>query len=581
MKIRWFNIGTAVILALAQSPLSARADTYPRQPGIKILQYTFDVTLGDASDELVVKDTIALEFLAAGVRGLDLDLCNLIKRPQPADRLNPCLAAAPRPPRGANPNAPAAEAPSSLGRGMTITGITGANGAALTFVHENDRLHVNFPAPSRVGEKLRLTISYHGVPATGLFIGNNRYNERVFFTDDWPNKARNWLATIDHISVKTPKTMIVTAPSKYHVISNGTLTEDTDLGAGLRRTVWTETQPIPSWQFSLGVAQMAVEHFGESHGVPFSAWVFPQNREAGFSAVDRNTKSIFDFYWEHIGPYPYEKLAHVEAAGGGGATELASTIFYFGGFGAASHEMAHHWFGNSVTESDWDDVWLSEGFATYFALLYTEFESGSDAFIAGVKRTRDTAMNYILAHPDDTVVHNNLANISNVFSNSAQIYQGGAMVLHMLRGVVGTENFWAGIRLYSRRFYNGSASSDDLRHAFEDACYDSGNCPKENQDLSWFFREWLNRGGILKLQGGWHYDSAARQLQITLDQMQTQGLFRMPVEISITGPVMKTVKITVDQQHNVLNVPLDAAPASVQLDPRLWLPMMQASFTAK
>src|SRR5205085_450141 len=189
--------------------------------------------------------------------------------------------------------------------------------------------------------------------------------------------------------------------------------------------------------------------------------------------------------------------------------------------------------------------------------------------------------------------HNNLSNISNVFFNSAQIYQGGAMVLHMLRGVVGTDNFWAGIRLYSKRFYNASASTDDLRHAFEDACDATGKCPKENQDLSWFFRQWLNRGGIMKLQGGWHYDLSARQLQITLDQTQTQGLYRMPIEIGITlppnpananrgaGPVGQTAVIVVDQQHNVLNVPLDAAPTDVQLDPNSWVPMMQATFVRR
>jgi aminopeptidase N len=575
---------------MALVSLRAYADTYPRQPGIRILRYTFDVRINDSSDELVVKDTVDLQFLASGVSGIDLDLCKLITQPPAADRLNPCLQPAPRA-RGAPPNTPTAPAPSSVGRGMTVTGVTAADGRALSFTHADDRLHVNFAASSHAGDKVSFTISYHGVPATGIFIGNNRYNDRVFFTDNWPNKARNWLATIDHISVKAPKTISVTAPSKYHVVSNGRMTEDTDLGDGLRRTVWTESQPIPSWQYSLGVAQMAVEHFGQSHGVVFSAWVFPQNRDAGFKAVDQNTKSIFDFYWEHIGPYPYEKLAHVEAAGGGGATEPASTIFYFGGFGASSHEMAHHWFGDSVTESDWDDVWLSEGFATYFALLYTEFENGRDAFIAGVKRTRDTAMNYELANPEDTVVHNNLANISNVFSNSPQIYQGGAMVLHMLRGVVGTDKFWAGIRLYSKRFYNSNATTDDLRRAFEDACYESGSCSQDSRDLSWFFHEWLNRGSIMKLQGGWQYDAAAKHLRITLDQAQTQGLYRMPIEIGITlppdaatgrgagSPAVQIARIVVDQQHNVLNVPLEVAPTDVQLDPNLWVPMMQASFT--
>ena len=580
----YLAIGLILAVAFAHLPANA-ADSYPRQPGIRILRYTFDVTLGDASDELVIKDTVDLQFVANGVTGVNLDLCNLIKQPLPPDRLNPCLVPPPRAARGTNP-APPAAAPSTAGRGMMVTGVQSANGEALTFTHEKDRLRVNFPAPSRAGEKFKFTILYHGIPATGIFIGNNRYNDRGFFTDNWPNKARNWLATIDHISVKAAKTISVTAPAKYHVISNGRMTEDTDLGNGSRRTTWSEEQPIPSWQFSLGVAQMAVEHFGQSHGVPFSAWVFPQNRDVGFKAVDQITKSIFDFYSEHIGPYPYEKLAHVEAAGGGGATEPASTIFYFGGFGAAAHEMAHHWFGDSVSESDWDDVWLSEGFATYFALLYTEFENGRDAFLAGVKRTRDTAMTYELAHPEDTVVHNNLQNISDVFFNSAQIYQGGAMVLHMLRGVLGTENFWAGIRLYSKRFYNGSASTDDLRHAFEDACDAAGNCPKENQDLSWFFHEWLNRGSIMKLDGGWRYDSTARQLQITLDQTQSQGLYRMPIEIAIAvqrqgAPAMQMAKIVVEQQHNVLNVPLDMAPTDVQLDPNLWVPMMQATFSRR
>ena len=303
------------------------------------------------------------------------------------------------------------------------------------------------------------------------------------------------------------------------------------------------------------------------------------------------TKSVFDFYWEHIGPYPYEKLAHVEAAGGGGATEPASTIFYFGGFGAAAHEMAHHWFGDSVSENDWDDAWLSEGFATYFALLYTEFENGRDAFVAGVRRTRDTAMKYELDNPNDTVVHNNLDNISNVFFNSPQIYQGGAMVLHMLRGVLGTDTFWAGIQLYSKRFFNGSANTDDLRHAFEDACAASGDCPRENQDLSWFFHQWLNRGGILQLNGTWHYDEQAKQVQISLDQTQTQGLYRMPIEIGITVPpplptagvppansTVHFAKLLVDQQHNLLTVPLESAPLNLQIDPNLWLPMMQATF---
>jgi aminopeptidase N len=595
-QVGWVAMAIGLLLTTGSTP--SIADMFPRQPGIKVLDYTFDVTLSDASDDMSVKDKVDLQFLTAGVEGINLNLCNLIREPQTPDRLNSCLQPEPRATAGKDA-LPPGPVPTSVGRGMTVTEVT-ANGKALVFEHRNNILHVQLPSESHIGDKFSFTVSYHGAPASGIFVGKNDYGDRVWFTDNWPNKARNWLATIDHISVKAPKTIIVTAPRTYQVISNGLKREETDLPNSLRRTTWVETVPIPSWQYSLGVASMAVEYFGKFHGTEFSVWAFPQDREKAFPAFDQKTASIFEFYTDHIGPYSYEKLAHVEATGGGGATEPATSIFYYGGrFDATAHEMAHQWFGDAVTESNWDDVWLSEGFATYFSLLYTEHESGRDAFLAGVKRTRTAAMNYELAHPDDTVVHPNLANDSNVFSNSAQIYSRGAMVLHTLRGVVGDDVFWAGIRLYYSRFRNESATSDDLRHAMEDACSVASNCSHENQDLSWFFQEWLNRGGIMKVDGNWHYDAAAKQLHVTVDQTQSQGLYRMPIEVDVQlppgsqavprspatnrsqGPVVLKATILVDKQENSLTIPLDTAPAGVELDPGLWVPMMQATFEAK
>lgn len=398
-------VGLIVLLAMASSPCDA--DQFPLQPGIKILHYTFDVTLGDASDELNIKDTVDIQFLAAGVSGIDLNLCNLIHEPQAPDRLNPCLQPVPRarPGGAAAPAAPDGPAPTSVGRGMTVTEVA-TNGKALPFEHRNNLLHISVPAGYKSGDKFSFVVSYHGIPATGLFIGNNKYGDRVWFTDNWPNKAQNWLATIDHISVKSPKTIIVTAPRGYQVLSNGLKTEETDLPNGLRRTTWDETLPIPCWQYGLGVGAMAVEYFGRSNDTEFSVWAFPQDRDIAFKALDQKAASIFEFYSDHIGPFSYEKLAHLEATGGAGATEPATTIFYYNGsYGAESHEMAHQWFGDAVTERNWDDAWLAEGFATYFALLYTEHQDGHDAFMAGVKRARDSALNYILAHPADTVVH--------------------------------------------------------------------------------------------------------------------------------------------------------------------------------
>jgi aminopeptidase N len=322
--------------------------------------------------------------------------------------------------------------------------------------------------------------------------------------------------------------------------------------------------------------------------------VFPQEQDAGLSAFAAHTQPVLEFFIDRIGPYPYEKLAQVQANGVGGGMELASSIFY--GYGAAgasrqliAHEMAHQYFGDAVTEADWDDVWLSEGFATYFALLYMEFEDGRDAFLEGVRRSKAQALTYAVANPGSTIVHDDLADISRVIANGAQVYQGGAQVLHNIRGVVGTPVFWAGIRSYYARHQHGTATTADFRRAMEEACTNAGSrCPAEGRDLSWLFSQLLTRGGALQVEGTWRYDAAAKEVQVTLSQTQTTGLYRMPIEVRLTtatapanpAAAASTARVThvvqLTGQRQVFSLPSDAEPTSVDLDPEAWV-MMRAS----
>jgi aminopeptidase N len=586
------------VLAVVCS-IDLAADTYPRQAGIKVIRYTFEITLNDVNDELTIRDTVELQIVTASTTAVDFDLCHFnatVRNPQlPNGTQDPCA----EPTGGGTDGA----APPTGGKGMTVTAVTSGT-EPLAFQHRSDRLQVNLPRRLAPGDHFAFTISYHGVPATGILIAKNKYGDRGFFSNPWPNRARNYLATIDHPSMKAPVTTTVTAPRHYQVISNGRMTEESDLPANLRQTTWKESTPICTWQISLAVAPFAVEHFGEYHGIPLSSWVFPQEKDAGLAAFRAHTHPILEFFIDRIGPYSYEKLAQVQANGVEGGMELASNIFY--GYGAdgpgrqlIAHEMAHQWFGNSVTESDWDDVWLSEGFATYFALLYQEFKDGHDSFLEGVKRSKDLAIRYALANPQSTIVHDNLADISQVIANDAQIYQGGAQVLHNVRGVIGTDTFWSGIRRYYSRFRNSNATSDDLRRAMEDACAEAAdNCPTIGRDLGWLFRQLLNRGDVMQVRGTWHYDAGAKLVQVTIEQTQPSEPYRMPIEIAITAkpseagspdaqragqgafrpqPVELLETLQVAERHHVCTFRLDAEPVAVTLDPNASV-LMHASF---
>jgi len=223
------------------------------------------------------------------------------------------------------------------------------------------------------------------------------------------------------------------------------------------------------------------------------------------------------------------------------------------------HEIAHQWFGDAVTESDWDDVWLSEGFATYFTLLFAEHRYGRDEFVAGLESSRKQVLDFDAQHPDYRIVHDNLADMKQVLT--PQIYQKGAWTLHMLRGLVGDAAFWAGIRDYYARHRDQNASTADFRRAMEEA---------SRQDLGWFFEQWLYRGGVPKLRGGWRWDPAAKALRVELEQTQPGVPYQLPLELGVrvageTEPRLERLELR--ERRQAFTLALAAAPESVVFDP--------------
>ena len=582
---------SSILLALtvAAAPLGAR-DTYQRQPGIAIQHYVFALTLSDSTDAITGEAQVTIRFVKDGVTGFFLDLAS-----------------------------------EANGKGMAVTAVL-ADDKPVAFTHAKNHLNITLARPGKAGEWHRFTVRYHGTPADGLRTGVNKYNERCFFSWNWPDKAREWLPMIDHPSAKSTSEFIITAPQKYSVVANGLLQEETVLGDGRKISHWKESVPIASWLNAIGVEEFGVHHAGLVKGVPLQTWVSHQDLPAGIERFEATARRSIEFFSENIGPYSYEKMASVSAPFNGGATEHASEVFYgdggqragvppappraggaggaggraggaggrastvIGGAGAGgsggviSHEIAHQWFGDAVTEGDWDDAWLSEGFATYFALLYDEHYVGRDQFINGVKGMFARAI-AAEAQTKAPLVHENIDDLRGVIPQL--VYQKGGSVLQMLRGQVGTENFWKAIRLYYARHQNGNASSDDLRRAFEQT---------SGQELTWFFDQWLHGTTTPALDGGWSYDAAAKKIVIDLAQTQQGKPLRLPMEIGIvpdsaTAPPAgrggqpdlstRIERIDLNLAKQRFEIPADKAPKAIVLDPNTWIMMEPPRFVAR
>jgi aminopeptidase N len=521
------------------------ADTYPRQTAVDIQNYVFKLELRNDTNTIAGETEIDVLFETDGVTELFLDLIG-----KSADGKT----------------------------GMTVSAVKD-KGHALVFKHENNRIQVNLGAASKKGERRRITIIYSGVPAGGLIIGPNKNGERVFFGDNFPDRCRHWLPTIDHPYDKATCEFAITAPEAYQVVANGALVESTSLPGNRRLTRYRESVPIATYCMVIGAARFAVETVGQVACVPIQTWVYAPDRDAGFADYRIAMKPMEFFTWR-IGPFSYEKLANVQSKTRWGGMENSSNIFYREGSvsgrgtneGLFAHEIAHQWFGDSVTESDWDHTWLSEGFATYLTHVYNEYTYGRDVMARGLRRDRDTVIKYFEKNPQSAIVTPASAKLDNILSSNS--YQKASWFLHMLRRLVGDETFWKGLSTYYQRYRNGNALTEDFQRVMEEV---------SGKKLGEFFRQWVYTPGQPWIKGNWSYAGGV----LTVEIHQTQAadvVYRTALDIGIiTDPnVSPRIEIVqLERRDQTFSIKLDKEPASVVLDPNVWLLMQAGEFVKK
>jgi aminopeptidase N len=456
-------------------------------------------------------------------------------------------------------------------KGMVVDAVS-VNNTAVDYTHGNDELIISLPAPSTKNQTLTFTIQYHGIPYDGLRIGATKLGDRSFFNENWPNRGRHWLPIVDHPYDKATSEFIVKAPSHYKVVSNGLLMEESELGNSNRLTHWKQSVPVSSWLFVLGVADFAVKYVDEFRGKSIQTWVYAKNREAGFYDFDEPTKKVLEFYSNYVGPYAYEKLANIQTPSVNGGMETSSAIFYGEDLvtgkrdertrNVVIHEIAHQWFGNAITETTWDDAWLSEGFATFFTLLFIENEYGKEEYTKGIIKARKSVYDMSVKMPDFSIVSNRTAEKEDVTSGIT--YQKGAWVIHMLRNLMGEKNFKKGIQNYYAKYFNANTTTSEFRAEMEKV---------SGKDLKLFFKQWLYQPINPTINASWKYDANTKKLNVQLQQAQ-KYLYNVPVEIGFykkgaSTPTILTMNLK--EKDQLFSFPLATAPEKLELDPRALL----------
>jgi aminopeptidase N len=452
------------------------------------------------------------------------------------------------------------------------------DGSDCKFEHKNKILTITLDRPRPAGEAMTVAVTYRGSPRRGMyFIPADADHGVCVWTQGEPDENRDWLPSYDYPNDRATSEMIVTAPKPLTVVSNGALvgTEED------RRTTtfhWKMDVPHPSYLISLAASDFAV--YRDSYKtLPVEYYVPRAVDEATARRTLGKTPAMIAFFGEKLGvPYPYPKYAQVfvpEFTWGGMENISATTLndnALIDAVGArerdadglVAHELAHQWFGDLVTCKDWSHIWLNEGFASFFDAVYTEHDLGDDAYRLKLDGDR---RGYIAG---DQVYRRPI--VEERYDDPLKLFDGvtypkGACVLHTLRGLLGDDAFWAGIRRYLKDNREKVVSTDDFRKAMEAA---------SGKDLAWFFDQWTKKAGHPELKARWRFEDEDGSVRVVVEQVQTLDdqtpLFRLPTTLELTDDDgAKSIPILIDGAKHEFVIPAAKRPRLVRLDPKGWL----------
>jgi aminopeptidase N len=438
---------------------------------------------------------------------------------------------------------------------------------------------------------LTVTILYSAKPNAGMYFLEDRANKGQFviYTYGAGEMKANWLPIYTAYNDKFSSEMIVTVPPPYTAISNGKLVDVQRQKNGNQTFRWKQELPHSQYLISLFIGEFEKGELEPAFGtIPVGYWVLKGRLEEGAFAF-RNTTKMVEFFSQRLNyKYPWSKYDQIAIPDyGPGAMEntsitghsasvlrkenapenfgppnFASYYSVWTAENLISHELAHHWFGNNITCRNINYLWLNESFATYCQMLWDEESLGKETFYFDRQEALDQYLDYVkenhIIRPLEYAYYDS---VTDMYTNQLT-YLKGAIVLHMLRNILGDEEFFKVLSYFLHKHEFSSVVSSDFKIAIEEAT---------GRNLDWFFDDWVYGGGYPIFEVAYTFLKDHKLINLTVSHVQPiikgQDLFTLPIEITIvTSKGEKKETIWVKNKSDQFLLHCDEEPLMVSFD---------------
>jgi aminopeptidase N len=457
--------------------------------------------------------------------------------------------------------------------------VEGANLAS--WQNTDEQLVLNFAPAIEPGAAVTLRVQYQAQPKTGLLFRTPAMGYPEGDTQCWSQgeaeNHRYWFPCYDYPNERFTSEVTCHVPRGMDVISNGSLLGKAEEATGLVSWHWKQSQPHVNY-----LVAVAAGYFHKVEGavgkLPLALFVPPSEKDqADLAFLD--TKSIIEFFDKEIGvPYPWDKYHQVYCQDflAGGMENTSCSFMAVSALHPASvgkldsvhrlnaHELAHQWFGDLLTCRDWSHLWLNEGFASYYTILFEAVKNGRDGQLVSLRKEADRVTSSGDTRP---IVWRDYGEPMQQFDSRA--YPKGAWVLHMLRSQLGETLYRKAVQTYVERNRNQIVITEDLQKVLEEV---------SGRSLDRFFDQWVHHGGVPELATEHSWDEKQKLLRVTVKQTQKVDekvlLFHLPIPLRVQHQVdgklaTEEFTMTVTKAEEQFSFPLSSEPTLVRFDPEL------------